>query len=335
MTITQTRLKLAVLLCAFAAALLGSLGGAAPAQAQTGAITQSAQTQSSITIKWSQSALPIYGQNTVVTEQAVQIVKQTAQPDQDKYIEVSPTAGTYTFKGLKAGTRYNVYISYSYVYRSSPGNEYHGTVQGRNFSTLPAQVTKVKQSKWWYYIKSVNFTWKAQSGVDGYIWTVRKASNGKKVASGKTGAWTQSASCSVKNNVVYTVVVQAYTVINDKTYKGPKSKAAYLFTQPMCTTKCKASTGKLTIAWGKIDGVTGYDVYASYKAKKGYKKIKSVGKKTKSVSIKKLKGKKISPKKTYHVYIVAKKKVGKTTYTSGKHYTHTIKGKTVSNAWTF
>lgn len=56
------------------------------------------------------------------------------------------------------------------------------------------------------------------------------------------------------------------------------------------------------------------------------KKLATVKSSKSSVTLKKLKGKKFSPKKNYYVYVVANKKVGKTTYTSGKHYSYKVKG---------
>jgi hypothetical protein len=113
--------------------------------------------------------------------------------------------------------------------------------------------------------------------------------------------------------------VRAYTTLNGQTYYGDWSDAAYFFTQPRIT-KAKVSGNKLTVKWKKVGGATGYDIYVSTKPTTGYKKVKSVSAKASSVTLTKLKGKKISSKKKYYVYIATKKKTSTGTYTSGKLY---------------
>ncbi len=328
---TQTKAMFAIV--AFAAAILCFML-ANTAQAQASGITQTAQTQSSITVSWTPYAQT--ETNYTMVSQNVQIGTDYSYAEDAKEVSIGAYDSNYTFTGLKAGSEY--YIRVNYVYKSSSGYRGSSYYYLYGAKTLPGQVTGLKQVKWWYFIKSVEFGWTGQTGVDGYTWTVRKASNGKKVASDtvKYASSKPSDQCDVKNNVVYTVTVRAYSIINNTTYWGKTSKTAYLFTQPMCNNKTKAKAGKLTISWGKIDGVTGYKVYVSTKQKSGYKCVKTVGKSKKSVSIKKFKGKKISKSKKYYVYVVAKKKVGKTTYTSGKHYTHTVQGSSKPSInWTY
>ena len=82
----------------------------------------------------------------------------------------------------------------------------------------------------------------------------------------------------------------------------------------------------MKINWGKIKGASGYTVYVSTKRNSGYKKVASVKGSKSSVTVKKLKGKKFKSSKTYYVYIVAKKKAGGVTYTTGVNYTYIAKG---------
>ena len=85
--------------------------------------------------------------------------------------------------------------------------------------------------------------------------------------------------------------------------------------------------GSLSFQWGKIGGASGYDVYISTKPKKGYKKVKSVGKNTTKLTIRKFKGKKINPKKTYYMYVETKKKNGSKVNKSGRLYYWNTKSK--------
>ena len=61
--------------------------------------------------------------------------------------------------------------------------------------------------------------------------------------------------------------------------------------------------------------------------KKGYKKVKSVGKNTTKLTIRKFKGKKINPKKTYYMYVETKKKNGSKVNKSGRLYYWNTKSK--------
>lgn len=91
--------------------------------------------------------------------------------------------------------------------------------------------------------------------------------------------------------------------------------------------KHQGEKGSLSFQWGKVGGASGYDVYISTKPKKGYKKVKSVGKNTTKLTIRKFKGKKINPKKTYYMYVETKKKNGSKVNKSGRLYYWNTKSK--------
>ena len=57
------------------------------------------------------------------------------------------------------------------------------------------------------------------------------------------------------------------------------------------------------------------------------KKVKSVGKNTTKLTIRKFKGKKINPKKTYYMYVETKKKNGSKVNKSGRLYYWNTKSK--------
>ena len=126
---------------------------------------------------------------------------------------------------------------------------------------------------------------------------------------------------------VYTVTIQAFKTVNGKTYATPKAKIQCFNQARIKETSIKVKKGNLSFQWGKVGGASGYDVYISTKPKKGYKKVKSVGKNTTKLTIRKFKGKKINPKKTYYMYVETKKKNGSKVNKSGRLYYWNTKSK--------
>lgn len=294
-------------------------------------VKQSAQDKNSITVNWDRESDAVeyyigYGENYEAANAMVD----------SKRIKVPSTQLSYKITGLKQGTAYYVIVEYKY-FSTYSNNEFTGVVGAEDVYTIPGKVTGVNQTTWWYYANAVDYKWNDKPAVNSeysykYEYIVRDNKN-KVVSKGTTGS-TSSSMGKAKNNMVYNVKVRAFVTINGNNYYGDYSDTAYLFTQPMVNQKkSKLSNGKLKITWNKVSGVTGYDIYVSNKEKSGYKKVKSVNSKKSSVTISKFKNKKISKKKKYYVYIVAKKKVGKRTYTSGRHYTFEMKQKKLN--WTF
>lgn len=276
---------------------------------------QTGQTQNSITVSWKAP------EDENVTGYKLYIAKDYSDVNKKKPIILSSRASSYTFQKLAAGTEYYVQIEYTYI-SSYTGISYTNILGSDSVVTLPGKVQGVKQERWYRYILSVDATWNSQSGVTGYEYVIRDSRN--KIKSSDRSSYGTWATCSIKNNMLYTMMVRAYTDINGKRYYGEWSDKAYLFTQPEVS-KLNIKNGKLTVKWKKISGVTGYDIYASTKKNKGYKKVKAVNAKKASVTIGKLNKKKFNKKKTYYVYVVAKKKVGKRVYGSGVNYLSVIK----------
>ena len=288
--------------------------------ADAAGVVQTAQTQNAVTVMWQQEddALEYY-----VAIGDDYTAASSAQP-----VTVPASVNSYTFRNLKPGTQYYVKITYKYQ-SSYSGTIYTYPLGSTDIKTLPGKVTNVNQHKWWYYSEYVDVAWDDQTGVDGFEYTVKDS---KKRTYLKNASVGDGCSFKVKNNMVYSITVRAYSMINGQKYYGEESATAYLFTQPMVKS-AKISAGQLKIKWNKVNGVTGYDVYVSTKEKSGYKKVKSLKKSATSLTVKKLKGKKFKANKKYYVYIVAKKKVGKRTYTSGRHYTYEAKYGRLN--WTF
>lgn len=293
------RFILSFMMAAFAFAAI-PVGKAQASVSQTGA------TQNALTVSWTpeNKALRYY----VYVGDDYSTAKL--------YATLPASATSATISGLPAGSEKCVKVMYDYQGYSKVYTYTAGSVS--DAKTLPGKVTGLRQSKWWYFAKQFDAAWDRQPGADGYEWIVYK-SNGKKFRTG-TARYTPSFSVSkISNNMVYSAKVRAYTTINGKQYIGEWSDAAYFFTQPRVT-RAKVSGSKLNVKWKKVSGATGYTVYVSTKPKSGYKKVKTVGKNTSSVTISKLKGKKFSSKKKYYVYVATNKKVGKRKYDSGRLY---------------
>lgn len=285
-------------------------------------ITQTSQTSNSVTVNWpaKEDALEYY----------VSIGTSYSEASSGASKVTVPGSSTgYTFTGLQAGTEYDVIVEFK---KQGYANTYTARLGYISVKTLPAKVTGVNQEKWLYYAKIVYFLWTDQPATD-YEYVIRNNKN--QVVAKETIGFNNDCLNKVSNTMVYNIQVRAYVTINGTKYYGEWSDKAYLFTQPMVKT-AKISGNKLKITWNKVSGVTGYDVYVSTKEKTGYKKVKSLNSKKSSVTISKLKGKKFSSKKTYYMYIVGKKKIGKNTYTSGRLYSYKLtKGKNGQLRWSF
>ena len=283
---------------------------------QTGATTNSA------TVRWDAPSSSYYE----VTQYRVYV----GTDYQNTVLWRSFPAGTTscTITGLPSGVKKYVKVEYTYRSKGSTSSNTYTSIAGSAYDvkTLPGKVTGVKQDRWYYFALSFYATWNKIDSANGYEYVVR-TNTGKVFKKGSTSsAYSNSFSVNkINNQVIYTVQVRAYTNINGRKYYGEWSDPGYFFTQPRVSS-LKVANNKLTVKWKKVSGATGYNIYVSTSPRSGYKKVKSVGKSKSSATITKFKGKKISAKKRYYVYVATKKKVGKTTYTSGKLYYWSVKG---------
>lgn len=300
----------------------------APQKAWASGIAQTAATDSSLTMSWEDP----YANSAHYTTVRYKVSWGPEYNTTTGEAVLSANQTSLTISRLKPGTKY--YAEVEYTYKSDlDGREYSSTMWSYSLATRVAAPTGIKQVKWWYWAKSVQFAWNVQNAADRVEYRVVRADKNKAIA-GKTvnSPYEKFTVDRIDNSLIYTVQMR----VHDKWGWSAWSKKAYLFTQPMVKEKkTKVSGKKLTVAWNKVKGATSYTVYASTKEKKGYKKIKTVKASKSSLTFKKIGKAKINPKKTYYVYVVANKKVGKTTYTSGKLYTYKVKGSKGSLRWTF
>ena len=118
--------------------------------------------------------------------------------------------------------------------------------------------------------------------------------------------------------------VRAYVNINGVKKYGAWSAYSYMGHQPeVISAKQVGSKNQVKVKWDTISGSTGYTVYMSTKKNSGYKKVGTT-KKT-NLTVSKIGKTKLKKNKTYYVYVLANKKVGKTTYSSPANWTWSFK----------
>ena len=269
---------------------------------------KSTYTQNSITISWSRP--DHLTSDTTIMEHRLTIGRNNAELAAATPIVLSGDASTYTFTNLKPETEYAIQLEY--IWDTDLSSRLYVKCYT---ATLPLKTKNVHQDYWFSAKRkepaSISIKWDDKDAVTGFEYII-KDSKGKVVKRKKTynnDIW----NCKVKDNAVYTIQVRAYTNYNQKPAYGAWSDTAYLFPNPTIK-KLSIKNGKLNIKWSKITGATSYDVYVSTKQKKGYKKVATVKAGKDTVTISKLGKSKFDNKKTYYVYLVTNKKVGKKTY---------------------
>lgn len=115
----------------------------------------------------------------------------------------------------------------------------------------------------------------------------------------------------IKPDQVYTIKLRGYMTFGGKKYYTGWSIKSCM--QQANVRQVKCSGKKLKITWDKRKGASGYDIYVSTLPDIGYKKVKSVGKNSSAAVITKVDNERVSSRETYYVYVVTKKKNGKTT----------------------
>lgn len=252
-------------------------------------VVQTGLATDSITVSWTGTDVASY--NVYVREASSYEFTLVANTTQTSYTIPNMNSGMkYTVKVEGIGLRGDTYTDTAYLYDAV---------------TTAKKLRNVHQKRWWHFIEKVDIEWDKMPAMDGYEY-VMKSSAGKTIKKGKGTVNYESVSFSVKNNELYTFRVRGYMTVNGSKYYTDWSQINCFEQAWMKSIKISGSSMK--ISWTKIKGATGYDVYVSTNKDKGYTKVKSVGKNTTSITIKKLKKKKISAKTKYFVYVVTKKK---------------------------
>ena len=230
------------------------------------------------------------------------------------------TNTSYTVKNLKASN----FPEYVYVKPvryvngySVVENEYWYNcerLQEFQLRLRPGKGPKPTVSNYYGYLKQEEIK-TANSNADGYECKIYNA-KGKNVGTYSTTGYSDYSYFYLKNissNQYYKIMVRGYVNVNGKKLYGTWSNPIYTHLKTNLKLKFVGSK-KINVSWNKVAGATSYSVYSSDK-NGGYKKVCTT--KKNSVSVTKVKNKKLKSGKTYYFYVIANKKVGKTTYKSG------------------
>lgn len=152
-------------------------------------------------------------------------------------------------------------------------------------------------------------------GSNGYEVEVRKLSGNKRVKT-VSSASTYSGSVKFSKNTPYKYRVRLYAVSGTtKLYSGWSSYRYFCIQKVTGKNHYRLSSKYSTIKlkWGKVTGAKGYTIYMSTSRNGKYKKVKSLSKKAKSVTLTKYGKSRLRRSKTYYVKVVPKLKDGKKT----------------------
>lgn len=132
------------------------------------------------------------------------------------------------------------------------------------YKIIPAKVTSLKAST--QTASSITLTWNKVSGADGYI-IYNYDSSWEEYTRLATVATNTATISKLSSGTTYKFVVKAYKKVGNTNFYGAISTMLSATTLPD-TPKLKVSqtSNSITLAWGKINGASGYVVY-SYDAK--------------------------------------------------------------------
>lgn len=228
---------------------------------------------------------------------------------------------SYTVKNLKSSNfpKYVYVKPIRYVNGQSivENDDYYNyeNLYGFQLRLRPGKGPKPTVSNYYGYLKQEDIKIYANSNADGYECKIYNA-KGKNVGTYSTTSYSDYSYFYLKNissNQYYKIRVRGYVNVNGKKLYGTWSNPIYTHLKTNLKLKFVGSK-KINVSWNKVAGATSYSVYSSDK-NGGYKKVCTT--KKNSVSITKIKNKKLKSGKTYYFYVIANKKVGKTTYKSG------------------
>lgn len=280
----------------------------APGQYTSFAVKQTAAGGSNTTVSW--NACP--GANVYKLE-----YKIASGESRTSYV----TGTSANLTGLKKNSDTYVRVtscrkSANYVTRNSPNNK------SLRMAVIPSK-PGIK-SVYIYNKNEANISAEDNSGYyrEGYTYEIYKVSGNKKIKSIKTtSGYPEYKNNAFKKKDLFKVRVKNYATGADGTkYYSGWSSWYYFSTHDMIKSAKKSGSG-IAVKWNKINGASGYKVYASTNRDKGYKVVATIKKgKTTSTTFKKYNKKALKKGKTYYVYV-------EPFYKSGK------KNVNVVNAW--
>lgn len=229
------------------------------------------------------------------------------------------TTVTSTTK-MNAGTTYWCHL---YACRKSATNYVAvGGYDYENFKTLaPAFNSKgFGLTQTWQSINSYQFAASSSYARDGvqfqFLTPGGKVKKDVYQDGGYSGGTTTANVDKFINGYFYKYRVRPYVVCGTKRVAGSWSGCKYIGVAKKVGFKLNKKKKSVTLSISKVSNASGFTVYASTKQNSGYKKVKTVSAKKRSVTVKKVAGKKLKQNKYYYFKIVPNAKVGKKTVKS-------------------
>lgn len=261
---------------------------------------------SNVTLQWDKSA-GATGYNVYQIES-----------NQEVYVGKT-AANSFVINNLKAGRTYKYKV---YPERSAGGftavTSYGTTVY--DVKTTPGSIRNIETDYGYTSTRKASVQWDKVENANGYEIALYSLKN-KKIGSTKVlNYYSNSYTFTRVKKSFYKIRVRAYIQLKTGKKYGSWS-TSYIAIQPKVEGE-KSGSG-LKVYWDKISGATNYTVYLSSKRSSGYKKVTTT--KSTRTTIKKYGRSKLKKGRTYYVYVVANKRVGRKNYRSSDNYIFQIR----------
>ena len=234
----------------------------------------------------------------------------------DNYTPVATdvTATSYTVTGLVANSEVQYFVVAKKKVAETGIVGQSTEYERLAMRSVPAKVTLLAITNYWSSLGIVDYGWAPMNNVSGYQFELRNSSN--KVLNTQDSGRSSVSVSPFPKGVFTKARVRAYITVNGQKIYGSWSDYIYNGITKNCKVKRSANKKKITVSWNKVTGATGYKVSIATSKNGKYKKVKTLGKNKKSLTITKYGKKKLSKKKKYYIRVEYQIKVGKKTYTS-------------------
>lgn len=275
----------------------------------------------------------------IVDSEAVQVGTSPAEPE--NLVQTGATNNTITmsWSPVAGATGYDVYAYVNYDWTKvgssntttatvnaignsqrfqyavvasrtvSGGTAYSGRSDYVYMKTIPAKISYVSMTNYWDSLKEAQYGWNSVNNADGYQFQLLNY-KGKSLLTKETSSDYIYVS-PFKKGIFTKARVRAYIVLNNKKIYGAWSNYSWNAANKKVTARRSRNGKKITVNWKKISGCAGYTIYISTKSDSGFKKVKTLSSKKKSITIKKCGKKKLKKNKTYYYRVVYLTKEGK------------------------
>lgn len=267
-------------------------------------LMQTSATTNSISMKWN----PVYGAT------SYSVYRYNSY---NNYTPIATTAATScTVKGLGASSK----VAYAVIANVTTVSGFTSQSYDSNYVymyTVPGKVAYIAMTNYWDSLQEAKYEWNSVNNASGYQFQLQTY-KGKNLLTKDTGSSFAANYIYVKpfkKGIFTKARARAYIIINNKKIYGAWSNLNYNASAKKVTLRRKGN--KIKVTWKKISGAAGYTVMISTKSKSGFKKVKTLGKKSTSITIKKCGKKKLKRSKRYYIRVKYLTKVGKKKVASG------------------